>query len=1169
MTTPANPEQLEQIIAGLEAQRAVLGDAVVDAALTPLREKLAALSAPPASGERKQVTVLFAGLPGLAALAQTLDGEEVNDLLNAVFERLDAAIVAHGGQIDKHLSDGVMALWGAGAAQENDPERAVRAALAMQKAIADFGFQSADLATAAAAKSAIPNPPSAIRIGIHSGPVLLGRVGTTGEFTAMGDTVNVASRLEHAAPSGGILISQATYRLVRGVFRVQALEPLQVKGKPEPLLTYLALGLLPPALRVARRGVEGVITETIGREPELAQVLDAFQAARRGVRCVTLVGEAGIGKTRLIEEFDHWLDLLPQDVFYFRGQAAPHSAAQPGALLRDLFGLRFEIRESDSVAVARAKFEDGVAQFLGPGSAPQAAVLGAWLGYDLAGEPQPPEAQGDARTLRDRAVLYLTELFYAAAVSGGAVLLVEDLHWADEQSLLALGQLAQRMAESPGASLLLLCTARPRLYERRPDWGHQLPGHARIDLRPLDPAQTRRLAGEILAKAVDVPPELYELIAQRAEGNPFFVEELVKMLIEDGVIVTAREPWRVVRSALHALRVPETLTGVLQARLDSLSREEKAVLQRAAVIGRTFWDAAVAFLGSGSPDAGALQPAADDVPAAELANLCARELIFAREPAAFAGTHEFTFKHALLRDVAYESVLRRDRRRYHARAARWLTELAERAERTDEYTATIAEHFDLAGESDTAVAWYARAGQRAAAQYAHAEAMRCLSRTLDLAPLADVATRYAVLSTREELYDLQGARTAQAGDLDALEALATATHPEDARDLQARARRQARNALRRANYEIVTGSYQRAAVVTQQAIALAHEAGLPEAEAGGYQQWGRALWHMADYRGARPKFARALAIARRAHARRLEGDCLLNLGNLASDRVRTAAAHRHYEQALAVYRSIGDRRGEALALGNLGVLAVDQSEARDYYEQNLRICREIGDRRNEATSLSNLGVVAYVLGDYPRAEDYDLRALQLKREVGDRRGASLVLGNLSLLHSRQGRYAAALEESRASRRMAEELGARNELGYAWTYEGHALLGLERYAEALEAYEHALAVRRELGQTRAALESQAGIARAALALGDRARAVAGAAEIAPHLSPGTLDTLVDPLDVCLACYHAWRAVGDRRAAGLARLMRRFLATQAARIGDPAARRTFLENVPAHRELAELD
>ena len=287
---PTDRERLQQAIAALEGQRATLGDAVVDTALIPLRQALAALRTRPLTPveQRKQVTVLFADVSGFTALSETLDAEDVSGLINALWSQLDNVIATHGGVIDKHIGDAVMALFGLPTAQEDDAERAIRAALAMQAELAQFARTNAR--------------PLRMRIGLNTGPVLLSVIGTTNEYTAIGDTVNVASRLEHAAPLGGVLIAHDTYRHVRGLFAVHATGPLEVKGKAEPIDAYVVTQARPRVANRKARGVEGLETQMVGRDAELQQLQTAFNNARgqRFASLVTVLGEAGVGKSRLL-----------------------------------------------------------------------------------------------------------------------------------------------------------------------------------------------------------------------------------------------------------------------------------------------------------------------------------------------------------------------------------------------------------------------------------------------------------------------------------------------------------------------------------------------------------------------------------------------------------------------------------------------------------------------------------------------------------------------------------------------------------------------------------------------------------------------------------------------------------------------------------------------------
>jgi ABC-type oligopeptide transport system substrate-binding subunit/class 3 adenylate cyclase len=694
-------EQLEQAIAQLETQRATLGDGVVDVSIAALHEKLAALERTPE--QRKQATILFADLSGYTAMAETMDAEEVSEVMNALWQQIDATIVEHGGRIDKHTGDGVMAVWGVQEAREDDPEQAIRAALAMQAGLADF--------------KASHN--INMRIGLSTGLVLLGTVDTTGEFSIFGDTVNLASRLEEIAPTGGVLISHDTYRHVRGVFDVLEQDPILVRGKARPVLTYVVQRAKPRAFRLPTRGVAGIETRMVGRDAELLMLQNMFRDAIEDaeVQVVTIVGDAGVGKSRLLYEFEKWIELQPDRVWRFEARATPETEARPYGLIRRMFADRFEILGSDSAAEVRHKFRAGMAAAL---SSDQAALVGQLLGFDFSDTPA-VQARLGSESFGEMATTLLAQ-FLRTIAGNPTVILLEDIHWADDSSLDLLDHLVGTV---PNTRLLVICLARPPLFERRPSWGEGREAHTQINLKPLSRRASRALVGEILQKAEGVPHELRDLIVEGAEGNPFYVEELIKMLIEDSVIVLGDDHWRVELQRLARIHVPPTLTGVLQARLDSLPPKEKMLLQRAAVVGRLFWDTAVAELkakeGSGldKEEISLLLEAVRD-----------RELVFRREHSAFAGAEEYIFKHASLRDVTYETVLLNLRRVYHEQVARWLEVAA--GKRIGEYLGLIAGHYELAGEGEKAVEYLLRAGDQARLAYACQEASGYYQRALPL-----------------------------------------------------------------------------------------------------------------------------------------------------------------------------------------------------------------------------------------------------------------------------------------------------------------------------------------------------------------------------------------------------------------------------------------------------
>ena len=661
-----------------------------------------------AGHERRTVTILFSDVKGSTAMAEDLDPEDVMDIMAGAFEVLIPPIYRHEGTVARLMGDAILAFFGAPIAHEDDPERAVRAALEIVAGAQDY---------AARLEEARGISGFNVRVGINTGLVVVGEVGSDlrVEYTAMGDAINLAARMEQHAPVGNILITHETYRHVRGVFDVAPQEPLRVKGKAEPVQTYLVQREKPRAFRVSTRGVEGIETSFVGRGPELHAVQETWRDVVEDAetQVVTVVGGAGVGKSRLLGEFSNWIKLGPEGVWYFRGQAAAATQGVPNSLWRDLFANRFDILDSDDTEATLAKFRAGMAPILGPA---QADLVGHLVGFDLSASKSVRDSL-DNLDFAQTATASLSDYLRGLLSQAPTLMLLEDLHWADDSSLDLLTHLVAGISE---ARLLVVGAARPALYDRRPSWGEGLEAYTRLDLRPLSRRASRALVTQILSRVPDLPNDLQDLIVDGAEGNPFFVEELIKVLIEDGVIVTEDKAWNVALDRFADVRVPSSLTAVLQARLDHLPFAERALLQRASVVGKEFWDQLIEEL---SADA----LAADEVPPL-LGSLRSREMVYRREQSAFDGAEEYVFRHAVIRDVAYETVLRKLRRRYHAQIAAWLEDHA--GERLAEYLGLIAGHYERSGNAERATDFLLRAGDRARSVGALKEAIASYERAV-------------------------------------------------------------------------------------------------------------------------------------------------------------------------------------------------------------------------------------------------------------------------------------------------------------------------------------------------------------------------------------------------------------------------------------------------------
>ena len=723
-----NHERILQAINVIATQRILLGDPIVNITLEALKEQLASLGVdhdlPHAqrAAQRKQITILFANVTGFNSITQAIPDTNMLDIMNLLWQRLDKAITNQGGTIDKHIGDAVMGLFGVPMAREDDPERAIQAALTMRAALSDFANDMVSLINSPllpqnfTADSTVGSGPLQLqmRIGINTGPVLLGGVGSGDEYTVIGDAVNVASRLERTAPAGGILISHDTYLLVRGIFDTEPLGPVTIRGKSDPVQVYLVLGAKPRRAFLTGRGVEGVETQMVGRDSEISLLQNGLQTAvSTGTgQIITIIGEAGVGKSRLIQEYIDWALAQPQEMPVFRGQIEQRMNQQPYALIRNMLSTYFDIQDSDPSHIVEKKMIQGIQKLTHLSSKEiqaRAQTIGHLIGLNLGTKNQQPISPTEAPQIRIRAFGYLRDIFKQVVADSPATLMIlEDLHWADKHSLELIKYLTGISRDAP---LHIFCLTRPSHVEEEMTWGQTKVGETTVSqtilhLKPLTEIESRQLVSDILRKLPEVPEDLCNLVVERAEGNPFYVEELIKVFIEDGIILTGDDQWQIKSTQLSHIRIPTTLTGVLQARLDRLSELERATLQRAAVIGRQFWDSAVIQMNELGAD-----PLHANETIASLQALQKREMIFKQQTSIFSGTQTYYFKHTILREVTYEGVLLRDRPLFHRQAADWLANQS--IDRIAEYAGLIAEHYELAGEKPKAAELYEMAATRA------------------------------------------------------------------------------------------------------------------------------------------------------------------------------------------------------------------------------------------------------------------------------------------------------------------------------------------------------------------------------------------------------------------------------------------------------------------------
>lgn len=851
------------------------------------------LTAPPPTlpEERKVVSALFCDLVGFTATSEGADPEDVDRMLTAYFTMARGLIEAHGGVVEKFIGDAVLGVFGVPAAHEDDAERAVRTALRICEDAA--GLES------------LAGQPLRLRVGINTGEVLvrLGVVPGSGERFLAGNTINTASRIQSVAPEMGVAVGLATFEATKPVFEYEELPPASLKGKAEPVRVFHA-----KASR-ARLGVD--LTRThggayVGREIDLALLRGLFDksVAASSVQLVTVVGEPGIGKSRIVAELLAHAQSRAPGLTWRQGRCLPYGDGVTFWALGEILKAHAGILETDDPAIAGTKIDDAVPT--GPDR--------DWLRQRLR-----PLVGVDASSGAEREELFAAWRMFLETVAEAhpTVLVFEDIHWADDAMLAFLEHLADR---AEGVPLLLVATTRPELFERHATFGAALPNANRINLAPLSDAETAQLITGLLGAVV--PPELQGPILERAEGNPLYAEEFVRLLTDRDLLVETDGAVTLRPGA--ALPLPESIGALIAARLDTLPPERKAMLADAAVVGKVFWAGAVAVMGDRDPAA-----VAD-----AMRELARKELVRPARRSSMAGETEYAFWHVLTRDVAYSQLPRASRAARHVAAAQWLE--AKAGERAEDLAEVLAHHWATAlelaraaGQAERATSlepkarqYLTLAGEKAMGLDAPA-AFASFERALALAP--DGPDRAAALARFGEAALHAGHMAAAAAALE--EAIASF---RAGGDLEAAAR--AMGTLGSVLYDMGDGRW-----VTLPAEAVGLLEGIPPGPAlvGALSELSRVTF----YAGTGP--AAALPHAERALALAAE---------LGLPRPARALAFRGYER---------------VALGDVGGL--------DDMREAIALATEAGQGREVVIASVNVAGVILMF-DGPRASQEALRA---------------------------------------------------------------------------------------------------------------------------------------------------------------------------------------------------
>jgi adenylate cyclase len=927
--------------------------------------------------ERRRATILFADLSGFTAASESLDPEAARSLSNRCLRRLAEEVVRYGGTVDKFIGDNVMAVFGVPVSHEDDAERAVRAALAMQQAMRELGDQGMTLS---------------LRVGVNTGEVIAGAVGDS--YTVMGDAVNVAARLQAAAPVGGIVVGERTFRATREAIEYGELGTLSLKGKTEPVPAWQALGAA-----TAQRASTSVRRQAplVGRrdELELIESLAARAVHERRRQLVTILGEAGVGKSRLLSEIVARLRADDLIAAVHEGRCLPYGAGVAYWALAEVVRADCAIDERDDAGAAWEKLSRRVAELTGEDGPRTAAVIGRSLGFEVPGEALIPE-EDDPQRLRDRFFAAVRSYLQALVDRRPVLLAFEDIHWADHGML----DLIEHLVDWVRGPLMIVCLAREELLERRRAWAAGRRDAASVVLQPLASLDARALAVALL-ETFGGASALPDTVVERSGGNPLFLEEMVRRLVEEGAVAD--------------LDLPDTVQGLLAVRLDALAPTERRLLQHAAVIGRTFdREALVALAGQ---EEAAVAPV--------LAAVEARDLIV-RTP---ESRDEFAFKHVLIRDVAYDMLPKALRSRRHLAYGEFLERRA--GDRTDEVVGLLAQHFGRAavlgleaGLDDDqlepmrvrARAATEAAGDAAARIYSNREALDHYRHCRSLTPVAD---REAHVRLADKLGDvaLRMGRAQEALD-EWHECLALHAERQDAEAMGELHRKLGvamwqsgqgakaiehyqqgiallkdgppRAALARLYEEAAwlymqAGDNMLAIYAAEKALRLAQQLGEAEATSRAYGIFGRVFGRIGDLTKARENLERSVELARHSDLSAAVR-ALVALGyHLDAFEADYTGARAAFDEALELASRLGDVPAQVEVHHGLAQLAVYVADW-EAVRRSSQASAELAEREGIVGLLclpeALRGLLAWREGDLSTAERAYRRARELATQAG-------------------------------------------------------------------------------------------------------------------------------------------------------------------------------------------
>ncbi len=993
------------------------------------------------SDERRNLIILFADISGFTRLSSKLDPEDVQEVASTCFEYLNKPIIAQGGTIHKYQGDSVIAFFGFPKAHEDDPERAVRVSLEMLDLMPEIN------------KALLRKLKSETNIGLHvgvnMGTVVLGEIGSKEkkEYTIMGDAVNLASRFNDVAQMGEVIVSEKVFLMTRYLFDYKVLAPVFLKGIDKAISIFRPLNIKEKPEN--KRGVEGLYSPLVGRDEELKVIKAQLERIGKGKTSILFIlGPAGIGKTRLQNEVKKLIVRLKLSVKAIESHCLSCGETTPYLPFLQILSQIFKVNELDSRETTKEKIKKrmkGILPLIFEEFLPYLYYL---FSIPVSGELEEKIKYLDAQTLRKQIFMSIKKVFETLGKDKALCLFCEDYHWIDNESL----QLLKFLFDSPqpiGLSFIGLSRIEKEKepFKTKEELKRMLGSNYReVHLKPLNPDASNQLIVNLL-NISDIPQNLKERILSRAEGNPFYVEEIIRSLIDSRILKYSSGVWQINTSSITGkvrnfpdIEIPDSIQGVIRARLDKLESDMKTMLEYAAIIGRTFRSAILE------------QTFGKDRLIVSL-NLVVLEEYEYIEKIRNEPEPEYTFKHPMLHEVIYNAILKKARRKMHKETAMVIEKMY--VGRLDDLTELLAYQYGKSDSTEKAIEWVKKAAQKARDRFANDEAIKLFSQLIEIAGHDIEKYRSVICDAYGDLGTIHTLKGENEYALECYEEMLT--QAGDNKIMVSEAKRRIAEV-----YEII-GKWDDALYILEETEKKL--SGNSVAEMLGKFEIYNLRSSIFKVKGELDKALESckksldildsepLNDSNKVDAIRIKRLRNIGIGSMASvyyTKGEFGKSIRLWESLLKVSLELNDKRRSNTALNNLGaayfsVGKLDRAVA--MYQKSLKISEQVGDKQVLGRTTSNLGVACYLSGDYARAIEHFHKYLTISEEIGDKRGITVTNGNLGISYYNLGNLKLAHEFFLKQLKTAKALGFRQGIAKASTSLAHIYEDMGEYEKA--------------------------------------------------------------------------------------------------------------------------